>query len=396
MNFITKLTRETASANALLPRVLLRGSKNLPGMAEISATLDELYGTRIEAITRKKGELYGLGFYIDFPDGRYLPNSDNILEKAIDVAGELLLSPLLHDGYLCEEYIESEKSNLIDDIHAIINDKRNYSVSRLLEQMCDDEAYGVNKLGTENEAKAITKESLTSHYFDIINNSELKIFYCGSASSDQVESALKKALHTLPIRKATTTPTTEILFTPKTDEPRRFTESLDVTQGKLVAGFRMGETMKSPNYPAMMMFNAIYGDGVSSKLFVKVREELSLCYMINSMVDKHKGIMLVAGGFDFLNFDKALNEIFLQLDNIKNGDISAQEFETAKNSIISEIKSSLDRPGGLESFYFDSVTAAISYDPLTLCDDVQSVTMQDVIDIASHIKTDSIFYLKGN
>jgi len=393
MNFICKLTRETASLNALLPRVLRRGSKKLPDMTHISAALDELYGTRIEPITRKKGELYGVGFYIDFPDDRYLPGSQCLLEEAVDVAGEILLSPCLQNGYLREDYVESEKSNLIDDIRAAINDKRGYSVMRLIEQMCENEAYGVSKLGTEKEAGSITKESLTAHYNEIIKNSRVELFYCGSAEPSRVEAAFRNSLQTLPLRETAPPPKTEIIFEPTTEQPRQFTDEFDIMQGKLVIGFRMGQAMKNPDYPAIMMFNAIYGGGVSSKLFVNVRERLSLCYYVNSMIDKQKGIMLVSSGVEFSDFDKTSDEIFAQLDKVKNNEITEQEFDTAKRNIISDIQSALDKPGGLEEFYFDSVTASLPYDPTKLCEMIESVTPERVVYVASGIKTDSIYML---
>jgi len=396
VNLICKLTRETASLNALLPRVLRRGSKKLPDIAHISATLDDLYGTRIEPIARKKGELYALGFYADFPDDRYIPGCENLLEKAFDITGELLLSPAMQDGFLREDYIESEKSNLIDNIRAAINDKRGYSITRLLEQMCADETYGVSRLGTEQDALSITKESLTAHYNDIINNSQIELFYCGCAGSERVEAALQKSLQNLPLRTTAPPPVTDIVFEPNTKQPRRFTDSLDVTQGQLVIGFRIGHSMSKPNYPAIMMFNAIYGDDISSKLFVNVREKLSLCYFVSSMIDKHKGIMLVSSGVEFSDFDKALDEILLQLENVKNGDITENEFSTAKQSIISEIKSVLDRPGGLEELYFDSVTASVKYDPLKLCEAVENVTPEQVQNVASGVKTDSIYLLTND
>jgi len=396
VNLICKLTRENASLNALLPRVLRRGSKSLPDIAHISATLDELYGTRIEPITRKKGELYALGFYADFPDDRYIPNCENLLENAIDATGELLLSPAMQDGFLREDYIESEKSNLIDNIRAAINDKRGYSITRLLEQMCANETYGVSKLGTEEDARSITKESLTAHYNDIIKNSEVEIFYCGCATSERVEAALRKSLQNLPIRSTMLPPITDIVFEPITEHPRQFTDSLDVTQGQLVVGFRMGLPMRIPDYPAIMMFNAIYGDDVSSKLFVNVREKLSLCYYVSSMIDKHKGIMLVSAGVDFTDFDKALGEVLIQLEKVKRGDVTKEEFLVAKRSIISEIKSVLDRPGGLEELYFDSVTASAKYDPLKLCEMVENVTFRQMLAVASGIKTDSIYFLTND
>jgi len=392
---LCELSHETAALSALLPRVLRRGSESLPDMESISAALDELYGVRIEPVVRKKGEIHSIGFYTDFPDDRYIPGNESVLEKAIDITGELLLSPYMHEGELCGDYTGSEKSNLIDDIRASINDKRGYAIDRLLEEMCKGEAFGISKLGSESEAQAITAKSLTAHYHKLIKNSRIEIFYCGSADPGRVRSALKNALKALPERKETDIPKTKIVYYPPTETPRRFEEHLDVTQGKLTVGFRIGDIMKKPDYPALMMLSAIYGGSVSSKLFLNVREKLSLCYYASSMIDKHKGVMLVSSGVEFENFGTALDEILAQLENVKNGDISDWEFTSAKRSVITTIKSALDRPGGLEELYFDSVVSSVAYDPIKLSDMIESVTPESVIKAASGIKLDSVYLLSG-
>ena len=364
-------------------------------MERISAALDDLYGVRIEPIVRKKGELHSIGFYVDFPDDRYLPDGEAVLERAINIVCEILLSPDLKEGKLREDYIESEKSNLIDDIRAAINDKRGYSIDRLLEKMCKTEAFGVNRLGTEPEAQKITGKSLTAHYHNIIKNSQIEIFYCGSAESALVEAAFIAALSALPGRVKTEIPKTNVILKPSGDKLRRFTEKLEVSQGKLTVGFRIGDAMKTPDYPALMVLNAIYGGSITSKLFLNVRERLGLCYYASSIMDKHKGIMLVASGVEFSNFKTALSEILVQLESIKQGDVSDLEIICAKRVIVTSIKSALDRPGGLEELYFDSSICAVPYDPLKLSDMVEAVTLERISSAVAGIKPDSVYFLSG-
>jgi len=395
VNFLCKLNRENASANALLPRVLRRGSMKLPDMESISAALDDLYGVRVEPITRKKGEMHCTGLYADFPDDRYIPDEDNILEKSIGILGDMLLSPYMFNGFLCEDYTVSEKSNLLDDIHAAINDKRGYAIDRLLEEMCCDEAFGISKLGSEKEVAEITCQTLTEHYYNVINTSRVEVLYCGPAEPNRVQAAIEDVFKDLPERPGATIPETSIIYDPLTIKPRRFTDKLDVTQGKLTIGFRMGEAMKAPDYPAFMMLNALYGGSVSSKLFHNVREKLALCYYASSMLDKHKGVMLVSSGVDFSKFDAAFDEILAQLDSIKNGNIREWEFNSAKSSVKTSIQSALDRVGGLEELYFDSAVSTVRYDPVNLNDMIDTVTPERVVRVASGIKIDSIYRLTG-
>ncbi|SHH48909.1 Predicted Zn-dependent peptidase [Sporobacter termitidis DSM 10068] len=395
VNLITKLDKDTAAKNALLPRVLLRGTATHPDMEQVNSYLDELYGARILPMVRKKGEKHCIGFLADFIDDDFVPKGENILEKTAALLGEMLLAPATHGGLLISDYVESEKKNLIDDIRAGINDKRSYSLDRLFELMCDHEPFGINRLGDEKNAETITAASLTKHYKSIIAASRIEIFYCGAHEPARVEAALLGSLEALPRAGRAEDIATDVRLEATAKEPRTFTDKLDVNQGKLTVGFRLGKTMLSPNYAALMVFNAIYGGSVTSKLFLNVREKLSLCYYASSIVEKHKGIMAVASGVEFAKFDEALREILAQLDAIRRGEISDWELVSAKRAVITSIKSTMDRPTGLEELFFDQSIASIKYTPDELAGLCDAVTAKEVADIASGIETDMIYYLTG-
>jgi predicted Zn-dependent peptidase len=395
LNLITKLDKETASKNALLPRVLLRGTSAHPDMESINNYLDELYGARVIPMVRKKGELHCIGFLADFIDDDFVPKSENILEKAAALLGELLLSPKTHGGLLQADFVDSERKNLIDDIRAGINDKRSYSVDRLFELMCSDEAFGTNKLGSEHFAEGVTAAALTKHYRSVIASSRIEIFYCGAHEIDRVETAVRDALSALPRSGSEKLFGTDIRLHAKAKEPRLYTDRLEVNQGKLTLGFRLGNCMLSPNYAAFMVFNAVFGGSVTSKLFLNVREKLSLCYYASSFIEKHKGILAVTSGVEFTKFEEAKQEILAQLDAVGRGDISEWELLSARRAVITSIKSTMDKPNGLEELFFDQSVASIKITPDELAALADSVTLKEVAEIASCIELDTVYYLTG-
>lgn len=395
LNMITRLDADTASKNALLPRVLLRGTASHPDMESVNSYLDALYGARILPMVRKKGELHCIGFLADFIDDDFIPANENILEKTAALLGEVLLSPNTHGGLLLSEYVDSERKNLIDDIRAGINDKRSYSIDRLFEVMCQGEAFGTNKLGDETHAETITSSSLTKHYKAVLASSKIEIFYCGAHPVDRVEAAVRDALSALPRSVSTAQLHTDVKLHPIKSEPKSHTDNLDVGQGKLTLGFRLGNCMLSPNYAAMMVFNAVFGGSVTSKLFLNVREKLSLCYYASSLVEKHKGIMVVASGVEFEKFEQARNEILAQLEAIKKGDISDWELLSARRAVITSIKSTMDKPSGLEELFFDQTVASIKITPDELAALADGVTREEVAEIASCTELDTVYYLAG-
>lgn len=395
INLLTQLNRETAALNAVLPFVLRRGTRYHPDMETIAAELDSLYGTGIEPIVRKIGEIQCIGFYASFPDEKYLPQGSDVFEKAANFACELLLAPSTRGGLLIPAYVESEKEKLLDLIRSRVNDKRSYAKLRLIEQMCCYEDYAVSRFGTEDVAESIYYQKLTKYYHSLISTSPVEIFYCGSMDGTKVGSILSDALSGMTRGEINYDIGTDIRMNAVEDTVRSFTDEMAVTQGKLVLGFRLGECMEEPDIAAIYVFNAVYGSGVTSKLFMNVREKLSLCYYASSAVDTHKGVMLVSSGVDFDKAGAAKAEILAQLDAVKNGEITDAELDAAKRSVASDLRACLDSQGELEGFYLANTLDGLEFSPDELAELVNEVRREDVIAIANSVVLDAEYFLQG-
>lgn len=395
VNLLAPLSRETASKNALIPMVLTRGTATLPDMEAIATRLDSLYGARIKPVLRKKGEIQVLGLYADFADEAFLPDKGSLLEEVSALVGEMLLMPRTHGGLLLREYVESEREKLLELIRGRINDKRGYSLFRLFEQMCAMEAYAVDKLGSESEAEGITAQELTRHYHALLASAPVEVFYCGSADAKRVKTAVLAALSALPRSDEEPDLGTDIRMNTLEENTRYFEDELQVTQGKLAIGFRLGDCMEDPNPAAIKVFNAVFGGSPTSKLFMNVRERLSLCYFASSVLDLHKGIMAVSSGIEFDKYDAALGEIFAQLEAVKNGDISDYELSAAKSAVASDYRTIEDSPGALEDFYLNQALIGPDCSPAELAALAEEITSKEVVEIARGVSCDAIYFLRG-
>ena len=395
INLLTQLKRETAAFNAVLPFVLRRGTRFHPDMQTIAAELDSLYGTGVEPIVRKIGEIQCIGFYASFPDDKYLPAGSEAFEKAANLSCEMLLAPNTRGGLFLPAYVESEKEKLLELIRSRVNEKRSYAHFRLLEQMCCYEDYAVSRFGTEDTAESIYYQKLTKYYHSLISASPVEIFYCGSMEASKVANILSDALSGMTRGEINYDIGTDIRMNAVEDKVRSFVDEMSVTQGKLVMGFRLGECMEEPDLAAIYVFNAVYGSGVTSKLFMNVREKLSLCYYASSLVDTHKGIMLVSSGVDFDKVEEAKSEILAQLEAVKSGDISDEELEAARRSVASDLCACLDSQGELEGFYLANTIDGLEFSPDELAALVCDVSREDVIKIASSVVLDAEYFLRG-
>ena len=395
VTFLEPLTGETASLNALLPKVLRRGTREYPDMEALSAALDDLYGGSIEPLVRKKGECQCVGFYGSFLDDAFVPPGTKLLEPAAALLGRMLLEPAGDGAGFLPAYVESEKANLIDKIRGEINDKLQYSIARLRETMCRGEAYGLSRLGSEETAAAITGESLYARYRDMLQTAPVYLYYCGSADTDRVEAAFRRAFAGLPEGARRAIPDTRLINAP-TGEVRRCGETMDVTQGKLVLGFRTGRRFRTLEEVARAaLFNALYGGSTNSKLFLNVREKLSLCYFASATLAMSKGVMLVYSGVEFANLRRAEEEILAQLRACQNGEIAPEELEAARLSAVSAFRTTPDAQGRLEEYWLNRFFTGTAFPPEALADAISRVTLEEVVEVARGIRLDTVFTLEG-
>ena len=387
--FITPLRRETAGLNALLPAVLQRGTKRYSDMQRLNAAQDLLYGANIEHSVRKRGENLLWGFVATCIDDSFVPGEERLLEPLAELIGELMCDPAMEDGLLRRDYVDSERNNLIEMIRAGINEKRTYAGKRLLEEMCREESYGISHIGEEDTVSVITAESLTEHYFRELKESRLELYYCGRAELERVEKAFCAAFQTLPERK-------ECALAPATEHPAaaecRFVQDrMDVTQGKLCLGY----SVASEDKDAVTMLNAMFGGTSNSKLFLNVREKLSLCYYASSGYHRAKNIITVSSGIEFANYQKALDEIEAQMDAMRRGDWEEWEFTAAMSSIANSYQSLADSAGRMEDYYLGQVATCVDRGPEESLAAIQTVTAERIIAAAATVKLDTVYFLTG-
>ena len=391
IQFVRPMKRQEAAKNALLPAVLLRGTKDYPDLRAITQKLDDLYGASVSALVRRVGDYQTTGLFCAFMEDRFALGGDQILAPMAQLLKKLLLEPSLEDGGFCKEYVESEKRNLILTLEAERNDKRAYAASQLLRTMCSADTFGIPRLGEKEQVSQIDHKNLYDHYEKLLSESMVELFYVGSARPERV-SALMKGIFGGFERDCSGMR----IQTPFRDGGGRHTrERMEVAQGKLCMGFTTPITNRSPQFAAMQVFNAVFGAGMTSKLFMNVRERLSLCYSIGSGYYSTKGILTVSAGIDTAKEDVVRQEILAQLKSCENGEISEAELNAAKEAILSSLRSVHDSPGAIEGYYSTAALSGLAMTPAKYMAAVEAVTAGQVAAAAQTVQLHSSFFLEG-
>lgn len=383
------LTREECTLNALLSMVLRRGCPMFPKSKELSRHLDNLYGVSFSTTVRKKAERQIICANFQFINEKFLEERANILDGVLNLAKDAILSQTSFD----EEYLKQEKENLRMHILSIINDKRQYASKKCIEIMCKDEPYGISKTGYIEDLDSITSSSLYEHYKNTVLKSPVDIFINGDVDIEYVTKKIKEIFENIEVTENIPAPSD---VKKSVEEVKNVTEQQQIVQGKLSIGFRTNVFATDNDYPALMMYNSILGCGIFSKLFNNVREKLSLCYYASSSIDHLKGIMTINSGIEVANFQKAYDEIFVQMDDIKNGNISDMEMSAAVLGTVNSINSISDNPFALDDYYLGKIISGNLIGLDELADKIQSVTKEQIMDVANKIELDTVFFLKGS
>lgn len=389
--FMRPLSKDEVTKNALLPLVLKRGTDGYDTNLKIQRKLEETYGTSLSIAINKRGEKHVLRFTVETVNGGYVGDKDYIYD-VIDLLNSIIYNPVLEKGFFKKDYVEQEKENLRRRIEGRINDKRSYALDRCIEEMCKNEKFSIYPLGNISDLEGINEDILYGHYQNVIKTSPIEIFYVGEYDEKLVEYI--KNTSKMERDQILSLPREQIISGVKTKNMVQ--EDLDVNQGKLVLGFRTGIPYEDRLYNGLVVASDILGGGPNSKLFRNVREKESLAYYITSSVFKYKSIMLIDGGIEFSNFEKTIDIVKEQLEEIKKGNFTNEDIEISKKSIKASTESIKDSIFLISEFFFSQRLSGDDRSLNEILKDLDGVTKDEITKAMSKVVLDTIYFMKNS
>jgi predicted Zn-dependent peptidase len=392
VSFLLDLNPLNATSLNLLSKVLLRGTSSYPDLASFSRACDDNYALGLDAFTIKKGEGISLVFSLSTLKNKYALDGEDIFARGLEIFSELIFSPYLPGGTFYVDYVNREKEALKEQILSLINNKPAYAMRQAINLMCQNEAYAVPSYGDIETLEGLDNTKLTEIYNSVISTAPVEIVFCGEYDIDYVNHMLAQNLpftqrdYSLP----------KVYRPEKPSKVKTFTEKADATQSNLVMGFRTGEYLTGKAYSAYTIFNEIFSQSPVSKLFMNVREKKSLCYYCSAHADRLKGVMAVTAGINASAFEKAKKEIIIQLEDMKRGKITENEFKSAITSAVSACRELDDNPAQVCSYYLSRLINGEIITPEDEIKSINSLTPDDIIQVAKEITLDTVFLLEGN
>ena len=388
--FRAALNRKTITNRALLPYILRQGTKSYPNEQALQLKLDQLYGAVLSIDGAKKGDNHIISFRLEVANENYISDESTVIDEAITLLHEVIFHPHVDGDAFNTKIFNREKETLKQKINAVIDDKMAYANMRLIDEMCSGELYETHVHGYKEDLENMTANNVYEYYKSMLQEDQLDIYIVGDFDEKlmvgKITSAIdrnenKQVITDQEIVKESTSPVNEVI------------ERQDIQQAKLHLGYRTNCIYKDNDYPALQVFNGIFGGFPSSKLFINVREKNSLAYYAASRLESHKGLLLVFSGIAASDYEQAREIIELQMNAMKNGDFTDDELVETKDLIENQLLETLDNPQGIIELLYQQVLGDKKMTPDQLIEKIRNVTKEDIIQVGARIQEDTIYLL---
>ena len=386
--FISKLS-ENAAVNAVIPRIISKCNEKFDTMAKLNRRLAELYETSINWSVRADADYQFCELSASVLADKCALDGEQILKEATKILIDCIFHPYLENGAFPAQSLELEKQNQIDDNDAEINDMTHYAYLKGYEEAFRGEPAEIRWGGTNEQVSAITSEDAMHAYRRIISEMRTEIICVGESDFDGIAGMFAEAFSGIE-RRPMGLPKASV-STPK-KEVSRIDESLDIEQSKLVMFFK---TPLRDKYKLLVM-QMLYGGTETSKLFLNVRENMSLCYFCFSRLGFAKGFVSTECGVDRKNLEQTEKECLNQLSDIVKGDFTDDDIMHTKLDITNNLLTVRDTVGGIASHTLLCILFpenAFSIEEAV--EEVNSVTREDIIEAAGSLTLDTVFVLSS-
>lgn len=390
----TKLDRQTVTKNAMISAILRRGTKNMTSQEEISKQMEDMYGASFNCGLDKTGDNQVIKLYIETINDNFLPHKgEDMLKTSLEKILEIAFQPYVESNGFKEEYIEQEKNNIKQRIEGKIDNKAQYAIDRCIEEMYKDKPYGLYRFGYIEDLEKIDGKNLYEYYKNLINECKIDIFISGIVN-ESIYSVVKSNQEIGKLKEREPQYIPPIVNKKEISKKENIiNESMDVSQGKLVIGLDVDIDNEDLKYDTLI-YNSLLGGSANSKMFQNVREKENLAYVASSSYLRYKSNIFINSGIEIENYEKALDLIKKQIEDMKKGDFTEEDIQNAKKGIISAIKTIEDEQDTGVVYYFGQELTNRKITVDEYIEKVEKVTKQDVINIANKVYINTVYFLK--
>lgn len=386
VNFREKAKKEDITIRKFLFQMLCSTSLKYNTNRLFEIKLEDLYSTSLGHSNTLFGNLINSYIDIKFLNEDY--SDENLLNDAIEFLFELIFNPNVKDG----KFDTKTFNQIKDRMNLILDSKKEniqkYTLNRSLELMDINDPISFNLWGYKEDLDKITEESLYEYYKEVLKNDIVDIFIVGNVDKDEIVGIFKEKFKINTIKNNEIDSFITYNKCPKT---KTEIEEMNLKQSKISIILKVLNLSMFERRYVLPLYTSILGSGGTSRLFTNVREKNSLAYTITAMPKMPNSIVMIYGGIDEENFEKALKLIKKE---IKLKKVTEEELENAKKEYIASVNILFDSPANIINYYFG--IEVFNADTIEVKkENYNKVTISDIENLANKIKVAMIYLLKG-
>lgn len=365
VNFSISNPEKYPGEYSLMNRLLLKGTDKYSS-EELSSLLDE---NAIELCTEMKSD------YLRF---RFVCLNED-LERSLSILNDIILNSTF-------EEFEKERTKLKGELIAELDNAKIKLSDLFTKTVYKNHFYGHSYTKILEEIDNVTIDDIKNSYKAILENSKKTVAFAGDYND--AEYLISKYIGKLPISKDS------VSNIPLPETIRQETVEIikeDANQAQIIQGWRV-PSIDSEDYPVIMLLNVILGaSGLSSRLFLELREKKGLAYTVRSAYETHaKGsIFSIYIGTEPSNIQTSIDGFKEEIEKIKTIPVSEEELHNAKNNLIGKqqfLSETNSQQANLMAYY-SIMGKPFNYQQAVI-EKLRKVTSEDILKCANKYFTD--------
>lgn len=388
--FMAPLDIDTMTERSLLSKILVRATQKYPTDKAFNQHLSHLYGAYLNSNVSKFKDRHVITISLEIVNERYLPDDLQLIDEGIQLLKEVILNPLVSEGQFDETFLAQEKRLLQNKLIAIEDNKTQLSYLQLLKYMFGDQPYSYPAVGQLDQLADITPKTLFDTYQSMLHHDNCSVYVVGNVDED---ATIQKLASTFNIQSFTYEPKHDTQPINPQQPVNEVVETEDIDQTKLNMGFRFPTQYGAENYPALIVFNMMFGADPSSVLFNEVREKKSLAYSIHSQIDGKNGYLFVLSGVSSDAYQDAKETIIDAFEQFKQGHFTDEKMALAKKIILSHRKELKDRPKQMIELMHNQILVNKPEPEASFIERIEAVTKADIQQLCQQAQLDTIYIM---
>ncbi|NCO74068.1 MAG: insulinase family protein [Cyanobacteria bacterium] len=386
-NGITLIVTENPTTEIIAGKIFLRHAGSLwesthqAGVFHLLASVMSKGTNKLSSLEiAEKVESMGALLSIDTSSDYFLVSMKTITDdftEIFNLAAEILRFPSFP-----EKEIELEKKITLQNLLSQKEQPFNIAFSQLREMIYGQHPYSFSTLGTEKTIQDLTIADLKYYHEKHFRPDNLVISLAGKIDLHQAISMVEK---TFGHWKTSSIPTTEINPYPLYAQSSYKKIEQSNQQTIIMMGYLVPE-MKHPDYATLKLLTTYLGNGLSSRLFVELREKRGLAYDVSSFyptrLDKSQFVVYMGTSPD--NTEIGKEGLYNEVKRLREEKLSLEELKTTKNKILGQYALGKQTNGEFAQIFgwYETLGLGIEYDTI-FPQQITNVTLEDIQRVAN-------------